>query len=189
MVMLSGMRSVNVVPCARAWSQRQLAAQLVDGDALDDVHADAAAAGRRHLGLGREARARQELEQRRVGVSGTGTPARARDGRRVDAAAVVADGELELVVRALEAGDARPAPTSGLPARPALVGRLERVIDRVAHQVDDRREDPLGDRLVELGVPGVELQARLLAGGAARGRARSAECARAARRPGPCARA
>ncbi len=75
-VMLSGMRKREGRSESRGGRQRQLAAQLVDGDPLDDVHAHAAAAGGRHLCLGREARSRQEIEQR-FGVAGTATPARA----------------------------------------------------------------------------------------------------------------
>ena len=47
-----------------------------------------------------------------------------------------------------------------------FVRRLDGVVDGVAHQMDQGREDPLGHRLVELGAAGVDLEVHALAGGA-----------------------
>ena len=91
----------NVVPMPVLVEQEvRFAPQLVDDDALDDVHAHPAAARGRHLVAGRQARAAEEIEQSHVGRRQVGAGAR-RDARAVDAAAIVADQQLEHRVRAL----------------------------------------------------------------------------------------
>ena len=91
-VMLSGIAHRERRALRRRRSaMRQLAAQLVDGDALDDVHADAAAAGGGDLAPRRQPRPAQQRQQRRRRRPGPARrPARA-TRRRVDAAPVVGD--------------------------------------------------------------------------------------------------
>ena len=55
------------------------------------------------------------------------------------------------------------SPSSGFPAARRSSGAHMPWIDRVANQMEERREDPLGDRLVELRVSGGELEPHLLA--------------------------
>ena len=67
-----------------------------------------------------------------------------------DAAAGVARRDLDRTDAWLTGGD-------------AVVGMLDSVVHRVAHQVDDRIAERIDDRAIELGVPPDELQVDLLA--------------------------
>ena len=54
-------------------------------------------------------------------------------------------------------------PIAGLPAATRSSGRLEAVIERVAHEMDERVAERVDDRAVELGVAAEQLQLDLLA--------------------------
>ena len=58
---------------------------------------------------------------------------------------------------------ARSCPSRGLPARARSLGRLDAVIDRVAHHVHQRIEELLDDQLVELGLGAGDHEPDLLA--------------------------
>src|SRR6185312_10897924 len=142
--------------------ERELAAELLDRDALDDIHADAAAAGLGHRVASREPGRGQDVEQ--LLVAGDLAMGASRDRFAVDAAAIVADRQLELLASELGTRDpdrARARLAGGLPD----LGRLDRVIDGVAHEVDQRGQQPIGDGLVELGIADVELEPDLLVTG------------------------
>ena len=115
---VSGRRSVTVVPWPGTGRQIDRAAHVLDG-ALDHVHADAAAGQRRDGLRGREARMEQELVELMVGQRGAGRdqPLLLRlgaDARRVEAAAIVLDGDQHL--RAGMHGVQSIRPCSVLPA-------------------------------------------------------------------------
>ena len=79
----------------------------------------------------------------------------------VDAAAVVADGDDH--VAAGVAGSDLDRAGLGLAGGHALLGRLETMVERVAHEVDERVAERVDDRPVELGVAAGQLQLDLLA--------------------------
>ena len=83
------------------------------------------------------------------------------DPGRVDAAAVVADGDDD--VAAGVAGGELEHAGRRLARGLALVGRLEPVVERVAHQVDERVAEGVDDGAVELGVAAGQDEVDLLA--------------------------
>ena len=90
-------------------------------------------------------------------------PGAARDGGQVDALPVVGHDDLEGAVRAGEARDA----DDGLArfAEGFTPPRLfDAVIHGISHEVHEGGEDPLGDRLVELGAGAVEIELHGLSG-------------------------
>jgi hypothetical protein len=140
---------------ARLRAQRDLAPELLR-EALHDVHPEPAAARLRGLVARREPRQSQELEQGRV-RPGHLSPRPPRHRLAIDAAPVVRHAELNLRVRPLEARD-REHPLLGLARPPPLLRGLDAVIDGVPDEVHDGGEDPLRDRFIELGPPGVDLK-------------------------------
>ena len=80
---------------------------------------------------------------------------------RVDAAAVVADGDIDFA-RLVE-GPQHDRGLGRLAGRPALLRRLDAVIDGVPHQVSERVANGLDDRLVEFHLRPFDLQVALLA--------------------------
>ena len=79
-------------------------------------------------------------------------------------------------------------PVVGLAARRSRSsGRLEAVVDRVAHEVHERVAERVDHRAVELGVGADERELDLLAELARRGRAPGAGSAGRRPRPAPCA--
>ena len=136
-------------PDAELRHHRDLASEVTDRDPAHDVHAQPAAARRARRVSRGEARGRQDLEERHVVVDGAArTPG---DRRAVDAAAVIADNDLEVVADDRDAGHADRA-GRGFAERDPLLGRLDRVIHRVANEMDQRGQQAIRDRLVELGV-------------------------------------
>src|SRR5262249_30454534 len=131
-------------------------AEVLD-PALDDVHADAAA-GDLGDGLGgAQARVPDVADQLAVGqlagLGGIDQPLGddlAADALTVDTPAVIADGDHHAV--AAVRGQERHRAGAGLPARLAIIGRLQAVVDRVADHVDQRVGELVDHPLVQLGL-------------------------------------
>ena len=139
--------------------EHELAAEPLH-DLAHDVHSEAATARRVGLRARREPGAAQKLEQ--VGLVGRHRAACLfRHRRAIDAGAVVRDSKLDAAI-ARRAVD-RERRRLGLASANAVGGQLDPVIDCVSHQMHERRKEPLGDRLVELGGADVEVDAHLLA--------------------------
>ncbi len=137
---------------------------------LDDVHADAAAGHVGHRGGGREAGPEDEREDLAAVHAREGVPRDdaafdrdARDLVRVHAGAVV--GDLDDDVSTLVVRPERQYPLGRLADREPVGGRLDAVVDRVAHQVGQRVLDRLEQAAVELGLPADHGEAYLLAAG------------------------
>jgi hypothetical protein len=145
--------------------QREVAAEHVDGDTAHDVHAHAAAAVAGRGVERRQARHRDEIEDAALVLRCLAAGA-TRDVRDIDAGPVVADADLELRIGMFEATHRNQALGRLTPAL-ALGRWLDRVIDGVADQMDDRGEHALGHRFVELGAAGVGDEAHGLTGAAA----------------------
>ena len=116
---VSGTRSVKVVPAPGVGPQRELAAELVDDDALHDVHADPAAAGRAWPGSRVESPGRQSSSSSAASLVRDRAPARARDAPRGRCRGRRRDVELELAARRLERRRSGACPPRACPRRAA----------------------------------------------------------------------
>ena len=130
---------------------------------------DAAAGDVVGLVAGGEARGEEQLDGAghvdRVGLLGGDEPgADGLGGHRVaiDAAAVVGHRDDD-VAAGVAGGDRARVPAARLAGGLALGGRLEAVVERVAHEVHERVAERVDDGAVELGVLADELELDLLA--------------------------
>ena len=151
------------VPSPGRVCSSELAAELLDGDALHDVHAHAAAARRRRLIARREA-GQDRSSSSAASVSGRGWPARrataSRSMPRPSSATVSSSCVLERSKQAM-----RDRALLGLarapPLRRAARWRGRRAL-RTRWTIAGKMRS--ATRLVELGVAGVDLEPHLLAG-------------------------
>ena len=97
----------------------------------------------------------------RLGQAALGEPVRTASRSRPRA--VVGDDDLDL--RPRSAAETRTRAASGLPAARRTVGRLDAVVDGVAHQVRERVLQPFEDRAVDLDVAPLDDQVDVLAPG------------------------
>ena len=165
---VSGRRSWATVPRARRRVERHLAAERAHARA-HRVHADAAAG---HVGRRRarsRSRARTAARRRRPRRARRRPPRRAararwrrgrpRRGRSRGRRRARRRSTWPPAWRA----ESSSTPVCGLPGGGALGGRLEPVVERVAHEVDERVAERVDDGAVELRVGALHAQLDLLA--------------------------
>ena len=167
MARVSGRRIWACVPCPSGRLDHDLAAELADLLA-HGVHADAAArdvAGRLRRG---EARGEEQLDRAahvdvRRGVLVDHAEGQGLLGHRlgVDPVAVVAD--LDDHAAAGVAGGDLDRALARLAGGQPVVGQLEAVVDRVAHEVHERVAERVDHGAVELGLRADQLELDLLA--------------------------
>ena len=137
-------------------------------DGSNDVHADATARNLRHFGSRAEARFENKIESFLIGqalglfgLQDTLFNSTGAQLGRVHATAIVANFDNDL--RALMIGVEIDGAARGLSGSQALVGGLNAVVHRIAHQVHKGLGKRVKNALIEIGVLAGEVQGHILA--------------------------
>ena len=166
---VSGRRIVNVVPWPTVGADVHGAAQVLD-PVLDDVHADAAPGDLGDRLGGAQARVPDERHELAVGQRRRPRhrPTRplATILRRIRSQSIPRPSSLTVMTTLLPRCEAceRDGPGAGLAGGLAELGRLQPVVDRVAHHVDQRVAQLVDHPLVQLGLLAADLEHDFLAG-------------------------